>query len=122
MNMCRIALAVLVTGTALMSAAVTAEAGHHRSYLRGAGGGGDGVIATSRFGNGSVGGAVRGTSVGPQVQLPSGSWIYCRRSCSETLRVETVDLHQESRDFAGHGTLAQECGIFGCLELRYPHD
>ena len=122
MNMCRIALAVLVTGTALMSAAVTVEAGHHRSYHRGAGGGGDGVIATSRFGNGSVGGAVRGTSVGPQVQLPSGSWIYCRRSCSETLRVETVDLHQESRDFAGHGTLAQECGIFGCLELRYPHD
>ena len=122
MNMCRIALAVLVTGTALMSAAVTAEAGHHRSYHRGAGGGGDGVIATSRFGNGSVGGAVRGTSVGPQVQLPSGSWIYCRRSCSETLRVETVDLHQESRDFAGHGTLAQECGIIGCLELRYPHD
>lgn len=115
----RIAFAALAAGSALAASAWSAEAGRHRTYQRG---GGDGVIATSRFGNGSVGGAVRGTSVGPQVQLPSGSWVYCRRSCSETLRVETVDLHQESRDFAGHGTLAQECGIFGCLELRYPHD
>ena len=122
MNMYRIAVAVLITGSALMSAAVSAEAGHRRVYHRGGGSGGDGVIATSRFGNGSAAGAVRGTSVGPQVQLPSGSWVYCRRSCSETLRVESVDLHQESRDFAGNGTFAQECGIFGCLELRYPHD
>ena len=120
MSIYRIAFAALVTGSALMSAAVSAEAGHRRGYHRGSGG--DGVIATSRFGNGSIAGAVRGTSVGPQVQLPSGSWVYCRRSCSETLRVESVDLHQESRDFAGNGTFAQECGIFGCLELRYPHD
>ena len=116
----RIAFAALAAGSALAASALSAEAARHRTYHRG--GGGEGVIATSRFGNGSVGGAVRGTSVGPQVQLPSGSWVYCRRSCSETLRVETVDLHEVMRDFAGQGTLAQECGIFGCLELRYPHD
>lgn len=50
------------------------------------------VVAESRFGNGTVRGAVRRTSLGPQVQLPGGSWIYCRRSCSETLRAETVDF------------------------------
>ena len=102
-----------------MSAAVTVEAGHHRSYHRGGGGGGDGVIATSRFGNGSVGGAVRGTSVGPQVQLPSGSWIYCRRSCSETLRVETIDFWENDGRLVGAGTASNECGVFGCLGTRF---
>jgi hypothetical protein len=30
--------------------------------------------------------------LGYQVQLPGGTWIYCRMSCTETLRVETVDF------------------------------
>ena len=50
------------------------------------------VYAESRFGNGSVRGAVRQTSLGRQVQLPGGSWKYCERNCSETLRASTVDF------------------------------
>lgn len=72
------------------------------------------VIAESRFGNGSVTAPVRMTRNGPQVRHPGGAWLYCRRSCSETLRVETVDVFEAQ---AGYGA---ECGIFGCLELVYP--
>ena len=50
------------------------------------------VVAESQYGNARVTGAVRPTSLGPQVQLPGGSWVYCRTSCSDTLRVETVDF------------------------------
>lgn len=108
-------LAILAVG-ALATSVVSAEAG------RRTGGGGDYVIAQSRQGNGSVRGAVRMTDVGPQVQLPSGSWVYCRRSCSETLRVETVDLISYDRDISRYGWTSNECGIFGCLELNFPRD
>lgn len=74
------------------------------------------VVAHSRHGNGSVSGAVRETRLGPQVRLPGGTWEYCRRSCSETLRVETVDFW-EGRN-SGSSGLAQECGIFGCLGIH----
>ena len=50
------------------------------------------VVAESHYGNARVTGAVRPTSLGPQVRLPGGSWIYCRTSCADTLRVETVDF------------------------------
>ena len=73
------------------------------------------VVARSRHGNGSISGPVRMTSLGPQVRLPGGTWEYCRRSCSETLRVETVDIWEGRRD--GQIGLAQECGIFGCLSV-----
>ena len=73
------------------------------------------VTAHSRFGNGSVSGPVRETRLGPQVRLPGGTWEYCRRSCSETLRVETVDIWEARSD--GRSGLAQECGILGCLDL-----
>ena len=59
------------------------------------------VVAESRFGNGTVRGAVRQTSLGNQVQLPGGSWIYCRRSCSETLRAETVDFWEAQQGPGG---------------------
>ena len=58
------------------------------------------VVAESHFGGATVKGAVRPTSLGPQVQLPGGSWIYCRTSCSDTLRVETVDFWH-SRESTG---------------------
>ncbi|HMN36694.1 MAG TPA: hypothetical protein PKD49_03145 [Hyphomicrobium sp.] len=80
---------------------------------------GDYVVAESRFGNGTITGAVRNTSLGPQVQLPSGHWEYCRRSCSETLRVETIDFNENNAQWVGGGGLANECGIFGCLELGF---
>lgn len=75
------------------------------------------VVAESRFGNGTVSGAVRNTELGPQVQLPSGHWEYCRRSCSETLRVETIDFNEKNAQQLGGGGLANECGFFGCIEL-----
>ena len=76
-----------------------------------------GVVAHSRYGNGSVSGAVREARNGLQVQLPGGTWEYCRASCSETLRVETVDKFENHGVMQGYGTATQECGIFGCLDL-----
>jgi hypothetical protein len=76
------------------------------------------VVAESRFGNGTVTGPVRFYRHGPQVRLPGGTWVYCRRSCAETLRVETVDFW-EAKGLGG-GTFDNECGIFGCLELHWP--
>jgi hypothetical protein len=77
------------------------------------------VVAKSRFGNGRTRGRVRRTNLGWQVQLPGGRWVDCRRSCSETLRVETIDFWEANS--GGVGQLTNECGIFGCLELKYRH-
>jgi len=78
------------------------------------------VTAHSRFGNGSISAPVRPAREGFQVRLPHGTWVYCRRSCAETLRVETVDIFENQGSLTGYGTHMNECGIFGCLELRYP--
>lgn len=77
------------------------------------------VVAESRFGNGTVTAPVRQAAKGWQVRLPGGSWEYCRRSCSETLRVETVDRWEGK---LGNGSVGfgDECGIFGCLEIKLP--
>lgn len=77
------------------------------------------VVAESRFGNGTVTGPVRYARFGREVRLPGGTWVACRRSCSETLRVETVDFWAHGPG-GGGGAITNECGIFGCLELRYP--
>lgn len=74
------------------------------------------VTAESRVGNGTVSGPVRYTAVGREVRLPGGTWEPCKRSCAETLRVNSVDFW-ESRE---PNAIAPECGIFGCLTLRYP--
>jgi hypothetical protein len=72
----------------------------------------------SRFGNGTVSGPVRSSRTGYEVRKPNGTWIACRRSCSETLRVETVDFYETADgSFTGYGGLANECGIFGCLDF-----
>ena len=68
------------------------------------------VVADSRFGNGTVRGAIRATNLGRQVQLPGGGWVYCKRSCSETLRAETVDFWE-----AQQGPGGREQGLFICL-------
>lgn len=77
------------------------------------------TTAYSRFGNGSISAAVRGTSKGSQVQLPNGRWTYCRTSCSETLRVSTIDLNEYPNRLVGQGTFLAECGIFGCLDIGW---
>lgn len=105
-----IALAALPTVTADV-----ADARPRRAYD-----GVDIVTVDSRYGNGSVSAAVRPGRKGWEVQLPSGSWVGCRRSCEETLRVQTVDLFETDGRMVGYGTFQNQCGIFGCLEIRYP--
>lgn len=62
------------------------------------------VIAESDFGNGTVRGAVRPGRNGWQVRLPRGTWIDCVRSCSDTLRRQTVDFWESNfRDSPGSG-------------------
>lgn len=78
---------------------------------------GDSVSAVSRYGNGMITAPIRQDKLGWQVQLPGGQWVFCRRSCSETLRVETIDFFESNQ--AGNGQLTNECGIFGCLDLKY---
>jgi hypothetical protein len=69
------------------------------------------VVAESRFGHGTVSGPVRRSRTGFEVRMPGGTWIACRRSCSETLRVETVDFWENR----GRNAIDSECGVFGCL-------
>ena len=109
--------------SALMLAAVSfAAAGDAQARARHAQAlSGDYAVAESHFGNGSVTGAVRSTSLGPQVQLPGGHWEYCRRSCAETLRVQSIDFNQGDDIHLGKGTIGNECGIFGCLEVGVSH-
>lgn len=79
------------------------------------------VTAYSHDGNGSVRAPYRATSVGYQVRLPHGTWVYCRTSCAETLRVNTVDVWAkvDNGNPVGVGTLQQECGIAGCLHWEW---
>lgn len=108
----------LITTLAVTAIATPADA-TFRS--RGSNGGRDGiVVAVSKHGNGTVSGPVRRVRNGLEVRLPGGSWVGCRASCSETLRVQTVDLWENDGRMVGIGDAANECGIFGCLELRYP--
>lgn len=109
------ALAALAVAASLPLSVTPADAGR-RIYLsrdKGYNGLAEGyVVAESRAGNGTITGAVRDTPRGPQVRLPGGTWEYCRRSCSETLRVETIDFW-EARDGR-----APECGIAGCIGVH----
>ena len=74
------------------------------------------VTAESQVGNGTVSGPVRMGRFGREVRLPGGTWEPCRRSCSETLRVSTIDFWYAH----GPSAIATECGIFGCLTIGHP--
>lgn len=54
------------------------------------------VVAESRYGKGVVSGEVRPGRHGLQVRLPGGTWIDCVRSCSETLRRQSVDFWESN--------------------------
>jgi len=77
-------VALAAGGLALLAHAESASAGQ-RDGLRVA-------YAESRHGNGSISGPVRLARYGYEVRLPGGTWMPCGRSCSETLRRETVDF------------------------------
>lgn len=106
---------LLLAGTAFV-AADASQAGWRRSPQPEGGS----VVAESRHGNGTISGPVRATSTGYEVRLPGGTWVACRRSCSETLRVETVDFWENEGRLVGAGTVQNECGVFGCLDVHYP--
>jgi hypothetical protein len=71
------------------------------------------VTARSEFGNGTVSGRVRHTRLGYQVQLPGGSWIYCSKSCSETLRVKTVDFWYSDEGMGPNQGITNEGSVLG---------
>ena len=75
------------------------------------------VTARSQDSDKSIRAPYRATDVGYQVRLPHGTWVYCRTSCSETLRVNTIDIWANIDDVSpiGAGTLQAECGVLGCL-------
>jgi hypothetical protein len=51
------------------------------------------VTAESRYGYGTITAPVRiSAQERREVRLPGGTWIECRRSCSNTLRQETIDF------------------------------
>lgn len=88
----QIAGAVLGGAALLLATSAGAEPRRH-----GSGGYADQiVVAHSRWGHGSVSGAVRRGRVGLEVRLPGGTWIPCVRSCSETLRHQTVDFWESN--------------------------
>lgn len=104
------AFRLALTSALLVGAATAAFAGERAGYDRGTGT----VVAESRWGHGTVSGPVRYTRVGRQVRLPNGTWEHCRRSCSETLRVSSVDFWEVQQGIDG------ECGVLGCLEITFP--
>lgn len=110
----RVLSAVALAAMSLMVSAAV-EARSRRAYEPV-----EAVTVESQHGNGWVTGAVRPGRNGWEVQLPGGSWVGCRRSCEETLRVQTVDLFETNGRMTGYGAFQNQCGVLGCLELRYP--
>jgi hypothetical protein len=62
--------------------------------------GGAWITATSQFGHGTISGPVRPASLGPQVQMPGGTWIDCAGDCRQALADATIDFwdRQAERD------------------------
>ncbi len=89
----RLGLALSIAAAAVCVIASVADAAPRHRTDRGPAGGY--VVAESRWGHGTVSGAVRPGPRGWQVQTPGGSWIDCvRNRCSETLRLATVDIFE----------------------------
>jgi hypothetical protein len=99
---------VIVVAAALaLSGCAAASATDDISHL-GRGKSQDGIIgevtAESRYGSAQVvSGPVRRNGKNRlEVRLPGGTWIECARSCSETLRRQTVDFWQ---NYGGAGNI-----------------
>jgi hypothetical protein len=56
----------------------------------------------SRYTAGCVSAPIRAGRAGPEVRLPGGTWISCKRDCRQTLREESVDFWQ-TMDRDGRG-------------------
>lgn len=118
----RLWAAIPVIGALLTVAAMPSPADALARRLRSNYEPGEVITAHSHYGNGSVRSVVRPGRYGWQVRLPRGGWADCRRSCEETLRVQTVDIFGDGTNTlsnGGYGTLARECGVFGCLHWEW---
>lgn len=71
------------------------------------------VTAESDYGNGTVSGPVRETARGLQVRTPGGNWIYCEKSCKDTLRLATIDFFHSEQGAGQDGFTSQGPGVFG---------
>lgn len=56
------------------------------------------VTACSRYGSDCYTAPIRHTSLGPQMRLKGGTWIWCETDCRDTLRRETVDFWQDQME------------------------
>ena len=85
---------LLATAAALaLAAAVGALLAPAEAQSRRGPGGYVYVTAESRYGGSSITAPVRNGPKGRlEVRLPGGTWLECGRSCSDTLRRETVDF------------------------------
>lgn len=85
---------IALVATAITAAATAAFADRLTSRERATGK----VTACSTYGEGCTTAPVRQTSVGPQVRLKGGTWIYCEVDCQDTLRRATVDFWHDQRE------------------------
>ena len=58
------------------------------------------VKACSAYGNGCLVAPVREMPLGLQAQLKSGTWIYCRGDCRETIRQDVLDFWETQQEKA----------------------
>ena len=81
------ALSTLAVGTVALVAAAEAQPRRERYVY---------ITAESRYSGASVTAPVRAGPKGRlEVRLPGGTWLECGRSCSDTLRRETVDFWKD---------------------------
>jgi hypothetical protein len=78
------------------------------------------VTAQSRYGVQTISGPVRRSGKDRlEVRLPGGTWVECVRSCSDTLRRQTVDFWQNYGG-GGRGDTASNNDGPGYFILRRP--
>jgi hypothetical protein len=101
-----VAATIVAAGVALSGCAAATATDDIMKAGRGNGTGGivGEVTAQSRYGNPqTVTGPVRRNGKDRlEVRLPGGTWVECTRSCSETLRRQTVDFWQ---NYGGAGNV-----------------
>jgi hypothetical protein len=61
------------------------------------------VTVTGDFPDQRITMPVRETSLGKQVRLPHGAWVYCKADCATTLKDQTFDFWTLQDENAGGG-------------------
>ena len=59
------------------------------------------VTVDSFYNPGTVTGPIRQGPLGLQVRLPGGTWLYCGRTCGDTLRENTLDFWRQFKGSDG---------------------